>query len=91
MSNVTTVQPERLPALIERAAAALAQATTAAEILDAHDQAKVAYDVAKLAARLLKAKEAYDEVVAACRKTMADAGVSTVVEPDIVRAGHPVN
>jgi ankyrin repeat protein len=30
-------------------------------------------------------------VAAVLRKTMADAGVSTVVEPDIVRAGHPVN
>jgi hypothetical protein len=73
MSNVTTVQPERLPALITRAAAALAQATTAAEILDATNQAKVAYEAAKLAARLSKIKEAHDEVVAACRKAMADA------------------
>jgi hypothetical protein len=30
-------------------------------------------------------------VAAVLRKSMSAAGVSTVVEPDIVRAGHPVN
>ena len=32
-----------------------------------------------------------EEVAATLRKVMSAAGVSTVVEPDIVRAGHPVN
>jgi hypothetical protein len=73
MSDITTVEPERLAALITRAAAALARATTAAEILDATNQAKIVYEAAKAAARLAKAKEAHDEIVAACRKAMADA------------------
>jgi hypothetical protein len=67
------VQPERLPRLIEQAAAALAKATTPAEILEARERANVAYTAAKMAARLAKAKEAHDEIVAACRKAMADA------------------
>jgi hypothetical protein len=67
-------QPETLlPRLIEQAAAALASATTAAEILDARDRANVAYTAAKMAARLAKAKQAHDEIIAACQKAMADA------------------
>jgi hypothetical protein len=66
-------RPESLPRLIERAAAALAQATTAAEFLDARDRASVAYTAAKMASRLSKAKDAHDTVCAACRKAMADA------------------
>src|SRR5262245_3586323 len=67
------VQIGKLSHLIEAAATALAQAATAAEILDAHDKATVAYDAAKLAARLSKAKDAHDTVIAACRKAQADA------------------
>jgi hypothetical protein len=64
---------QRLVQLIERARATLASATTAAEILDARDQATLAYDAAKRAARLAKAKEAHDEVIAACHRAQADA------------------
>ena len=64
---------EKLPRLIERAAAALARATTAAEILDARDQADLVYTAAKAAARMGKVKDAHDTVQAACRKMMADA------------------
>lgn len=64
---------ERVSRLIERAAAALAKATTAAEILDVQDQADVAYTAAKTAARLTKVKDAHNTVLAACRKAMADA------------------
>ena len=67
------VQSERLPRLIEQAAAALAQATTAAEVLEAVELADVAYSAAKMASRLAKAKEAHDTVRAACRKATADA------------------
>jgi hypothetical protein len=64
---------ERVSRLIERAAASLAKATTAAEILDVRDQADVAYTAAKTAARLTKVKDAHDTVLQACRKAMADA------------------
>jgi hypothetical protein len=72
-STAIAQQPEKLPHLIERAAAALAKATTPAEFLEARDQAAVVYDVAKVAARFAKAKQAHDEIQAACRKAMADA------------------
>ena len=45
-----------LPALIDQASKALADAKTAAEVLEARDMASVAYDMAKKAARLGKAK-----------------------------------
>lgn len=62
-----------LPALVRRAASQLAGAETAAECLDAKDSAALAYDAAKRAARILKAKGAHDEVVAAVRRSQADA------------------
>jgi hypothetical protein len=64
---------ESLPRLIEEAASALANARTAAEVLDARDRANVVYVAAKMAARLAKAKDAHDTVIAACRKAQADA------------------
>src|SRR6185503_19315879 len=64
---------EQLPQLIQRAAAALAKATTAGEILEARNHADVAYSAAKKAAQFAKTKDAHDAVVAACRKVMADA------------------
>lgn len=62
-----------LPALIDRAVSALANARTAAEVLEARDMASVAYDMAKKAARLAKAKQAADEVIAAAFRAQADA------------------
>jgi hypothetical protein len=59
--------------VIARAAATLEKATTAAEILEASEEAGVAYTAAKAAARLTKIKDAHDTVLAACRKAMADA------------------
>jgi hypothetical protein len=72
-STALAQQPEKLPLLIEQAAAALAKATTAAEFLEAHDQAAFVYDAAKMAARFAKAKQAHDTIIAACRKAQADA------------------
>jgi hypothetical protein len=66
-------QTERLPALITRAAKALAEATTSAEILDAKDAAQVAFATAKAQATFLKKKKAHDEVISACQRVMADA------------------
>jgi hypothetical protein len=73
MESTVMTQPERLPRLIEQAAAALAKATTAAEILEAREAAALVYDAAKAMARLAKAKQAHDEVIAACLKMQADA------------------
>ena len=46
-----------LPTLVDRAAAALAGARSAAEVLEARDLAALAYDVAQRAARLQRAKQ----------------------------------
>ena len=64
---------EALPRLIERAAAALAKATSAAEVLEARDAAALAYDAAKATARFAKAKQAHDQIIAACHRAQADA------------------
>ncbi len=73
--SIETVASTRatLPSLIEQAAAALAAATTAAEVLDAKNKAGFAYATAKAAARLAEVKNAHDAVVAACHKAMGDA------------------
>ncbi len=62
-----------LTALIDRASKALAGAGSAAEVLDARDMASVAYDAAKKAARLGKAKQAHDDLIAAAYRAQADA------------------
>ncbi len=62
-----------LPGLIDRAASTLAGAKTAAEVLEARDMAGLAYDVAKRAARLQKAKSAHDDLVAAAHRAQAHA------------------
>lgn len=62
-----------LSALVHRAATQLASAATAAEVLDARDLASVAYDAAKKAARLHRAKGAHDELVAKAHRAQADA------------------
>jgi hypothetical protein len=71
--EVSEHEPEALPLLIERAAAALAKATTPAEFLEARDKAAFVYDAAKQWARWAKAKQAHDEILAACRKAQGDA------------------
>lgn len=71
---LTTITPANsIPALIDRAAAALTSARSAAEVLEARDMASIAYDMAKKAARLAKAKQAADEVIAAAFRAQADA------------------
>lgn len=62
-----------LPALIERAATMLAGAKTAAEVLEARESAGLAYDTARRAARLSRAKAAHDDLVAAAHRAQADA------------------
>jgi len=62
-----------LPGMVSRAALALASAKSAAEVLEARDIASVAYDTAKRAARLAKARDAHDELVAKVHRAQADA------------------
>jgi len=62
-----------LPSLVKKAADRLASAATAAEILDARDMASVAYDAAKKAARMARAKQAHDEIIAKVAHAQADA------------------
>jgi hypothetical protein len=65
--------PCSLLQLVDHAAAALANARTAAEVLEAKDVASFAYDAAKRAARLANAKHAHDELIAAAHRAQADA------------------
>ncbi|NYS26414.1 hypothetical protein HUK65_15615 [Rhodobacteraceae bacterium 2376] len=62
-----------LPGLINRAATMLAGAKTAAEVLEAREVAGLAYDTAKRAARLSRAKSAHDDLIAAAHRAQADA------------------
>lgn len=62
-----------LPQLVDHAAAALSNARTAAEVLEARDLASFAYDTAKRAARLAKAKGAHDELISAAHRAQAGA------------------
>jgi hypothetical protein len=62
-----------LPALIDRASTALAEARTAAEVLEARDMAGIAYDAAKKAARLHSVRGAHDTLIAAAHRAQADA------------------
>jgi hypothetical protein len=62
-----------LPLLIDRATMALASAKSAAEVLEARDMASFAYDMAKATARLGKAKQAHDELIAAAHRAQAEA------------------
>jgi hypothetical protein len=73
--NDLTIVAETLPRLIDRAALALTSARTSAEVLEARDMARVAYDAAKSAGRMAKAKAAHDEVIAAVYRAQADAAV----------------
>ena len=59
--------------MIDRAAAMLAGAKTAAEVLEAREAAGLAYDTAKRAARLSRAKAAHDDLIAAAHRAQADA------------------
>jgi hypothetical protein len=64
---------EGLPGLVDRAASMLASAKTAAEVLEAREFAGLAYDAAKRASRLHRAKSAHDDLIAAAHRAQADA------------------
>lgn len=69
----TGTSPSTLPGLIDRAANALQGARSSAEVLEARELAGFAYDAAKAAGRLAKAKGAHDDVIAAVHRAQADA------------------
>jgi len=75
MTALATISEEAhdLQTLVDRASSALANARTAAEVLDARDMAGLAYDVAKRAARLHRAKAAHDDLIAAAHRSQAHA------------------
>lgn len=73
MNAPVKVPTETLPTLIDRATAALANARTSGEVLEARDMARTAYDAAKSAARMVRAKEAHDSLVADVHRAQANA------------------
>ena len=73
MNEITTFSAESLPSLIDRASHALSNARTAGEVLEARDFARVAYDAAKSAGRMARAKKAHDDVMGAVYRAQADA------------------
>lgn len=75
MNAPALIPADTLPVLIDRAARALASARTSGEVLEARDMARTAYDAAKSAGRMMRAKAAHDEVIAAVYRAQADAAV----------------
>lgn len=75
MTELVPIPPTAsdLPSLIDRAASMLAGAKTAAEVLEAREFAGLAYDAAKRASRLQRAKSAHDDLIAAAHRAQADA------------------
>ncbi|MBN9243959.1 MAG: SAM-dependent methyltransferase [Mesorhizobium sp.] len=72
MTGAPAIADDTLPSLVKEAAAVLSRATSAAEVLSAHDMAATIYDAAKRAARLAKAKRAHDELINATYRVQAD-------------------
>jgi hypothetical protein len=62
-----------LRTLVDRATTILVYARTAAEILEAREIAGLAYDVAKRASRLQRAKDAHDALIGAAHRAQAHA------------------
>lgn len=73
MNAIASIPTDTLPVLIDRATRALESARNSAEVLEARDMARVAYDAAKSASRILKAKQAHDSLVVEVRVSQAAA------------------
>ena len=73
MNMIALTPSESLPTLIDRASAALASARTSAEVLEARDLARVAYDAAKSAGRIFKVKQAHASLIADVHRAQAHA------------------
>ena len=73
MNAPSLIPTDSLPTLINKATAALDNARSSAEVLEARDMAKMAYDAAKSAARIMKAKEAHDTLITEVHRSQAHA------------------
>lgn len=73
MNAPVLIPMDTLPVLIDRATAALDSARSSAEVLEARDMARVAYDAAKSAGRMAKAKQAHDSIVIEVHRSQAHA------------------
>lgn len=73
MNAPSIIPTDSLPILINKATAALDSARSSAEVLEARDMARVAYDAAKSAARMMRAKEAHDTLVTEVHRSQAHA------------------
>lgn len=72
--NVPVIAPvDTLPVLIDRATAALDNARDSAAVLEARDMARAAYDAAKSAGRIAKAKQAHDSIISDVHRAQAHA------------------
>lgn len=71
--NLTLSPTDTLPRLIDKATAALEGARNSAEVLEARDMARVAYDAAKSAGRIAKAKTAHDSIISEVHRAQAHA------------------
>jgi hypothetical protein len=72
MTALAILENAHLPMLVRKAAEHLASAETAAEVLQARDVATEAYDQAKRAARLAKAKGAHDTLIMTIYRVQAE-------------------
>jgi hypothetical protein len=73
MNHLAVMPRETLPQLIDKATAALDAARTSAEVLEAREMARLAYDAAKSAARIAKAKQAHDTLMVEVHRSQAHA------------------
>jgi hypothetical protein len=73
MNIIQQVPTDPLPVLIDRATAALDAARDSAEVLEAREMARVAYDSAKAAARVARAKQAHDTILVEVHRAQAHA------------------
>lgn len=73
MNALSPIPSETLPVLIDRATAALDNARDSAEVLEARDMARMAYDAAKSAGRIAKAKQAHDSIISDVHRAQAHA------------------
>lgn len=73
MNAPSIIPTETLPVLIDRATAALDNARSSADVLEARDMARAAYDAAKSAGRIVKAKQAHDSILMDVHRSQAHA------------------
>ena len=66
-------QVEGLPALLDKARTKLERAKDAAEVLEAHSQAKIAHDTAAHLERFARAQKAHEALIETCRQMQIDA------------------